>query len=119
MNLAIRSMYGDLGKYAADTFTEDLHKDLKADFILANPPFNLEWEREKVENRQKSPQKRSDLCFFSLIILLFNLFCISLHNNSYLKQNGLQQQTPFHGHHPVLSHDQHGACSGREYGYHR
>lgn len=50
MNLAIRSMYGDLGEYAADTFTEDLHKDLKADFILANPPFNLEWEREKVEN---------------------------------------------------------------------
>lgn len=50
MNLAIRSMYGNLGKYAADTFTEDLHKDLKADFILANPPFNLEWEREKVEN---------------------------------------------------------------------
>lgn len=50
MNLAIRSMYGDLGKYAADTFTEDLHKDLKADFILANPPFNLEWERDKVEN---------------------------------------------------------------------
>ena len=50
MNLAIRSMYGDLGKYAADTFTEDLHKDLKADYILANPPFNLEWERDKVEN---------------------------------------------------------------------
>ena len=50
MNLAIRSMYGDLGKYAADTFTEDLHKDLKADFILANPPFNLEWERDKVED---------------------------------------------------------------------
>ena len=50
MNLAIRSMYGDLGKYAADTFTEDLHKDLKADFVLANPPFNLEWDRDKVEN---------------------------------------------------------------------
>lgn len=50
MNLAIRSMYGDLGKYAADTFTEDLHKDLKADFILANPPFNMEWERDKVED---------------------------------------------------------------------
>ena len=50
MNLAIRSMYGDLGKYAADTFTEDLHKDLKADFILANPPFNQDWERDKVEN---------------------------------------------------------------------
>ena len=50
MNLAIRSMYGDLGKYAADTFTEDLHKDLKADFILANPPFNLEWDRDKIED---------------------------------------------------------------------
>lgn len=50
MNLAIRSMYGNLGKYAADTFTEDLHKDLKADFILANPPFNLEWDRDKVED---------------------------------------------------------------------
>ena len=49
MNLAIRSLNGDLGKYAADTFTEDLHKDLKADYILANPPFNLEWERDKVE----------------------------------------------------------------------
>ena len=53
MNLAIRSMYGDLGKYAADTFTEDLHKDLKADFILANPPFNLEWDRDKVEDNPR------------------------------------------------------------------
>ena len=50
MNLAIRSMYGDLGNYAADTFIEDLHKDLKADFILANPPFNNEWDRDKVED---------------------------------------------------------------------
>ena len=50
MNLAIRSLNGDLGKYAADTFTEDLHKDLKADFILANPPFNLEWDVDKVSN---------------------------------------------------------------------
>ena len=50
MNLAIRLMYGDLGKYAADTFTEDLHKDLKADYILANPPFNLPWDRDKVED---------------------------------------------------------------------
>lgn len=48
MNLAIRSLNGDLGKYAADTFTEDLHKDLKSDFILANPPFNLEWDVDKV-----------------------------------------------------------------------
>ena len=48
MNLAIRSLNGDLGKYAADTFTEDLHKDLKADFVLANPPFNMEWDVDKV-----------------------------------------------------------------------
>lgn len=53
MNLAIRSMYGDLGKYAADTFTEDLHKDLKADFILANPPFNMKWDRDKVEHDRR------------------------------------------------------------------
>lgn len=58
MNLAIRSLNGDLGKYAADTFTEDLHKDLKADFILANPPFNLEWDRDKVE---KDPRWRFGL----------------------------------------------------------
>lgn len=53
MNLAIRSLNGDLGKYAADTFTEDLHKDLKADFILANPPFNLEWDVDKVSKDQR------------------------------------------------------------------
>ncbi len=58
MNLAIRSLNGDLGKYAADTFTEDLHKDLKADYILANPPFNLEWDRDKVE---KDPRWRYGL----------------------------------------------------------
>lgn len=49
MNLAIRSIDGDLGKFAADTFTEDLHKDLKADFVMANPPFNLsDWGQEKL-----------------------------------------------------------------------
>ena len=49
MNLAIRSIDGDLGMFAADTFHEDLHKDLKADFILANPPFNIsDWGQEKL-----------------------------------------------------------------------
>lgn len=49
MNLAIRSIDGDLGKFAADTFHEDLHKNLKADFILANPPFNIsDWGQEKL-----------------------------------------------------------------------
>lgn len=58
MNLAIRSLNGDLGKYAADTFTEDLHKDLKADYVLANPPFNLEWDVDKVS---KDPRWRYGL----------------------------------------------------------
>lgn len=41
MNMAIRGIDADFGPYQADTFHNDLHKTLKADFILANPPFNL------------------------------------------------------------------------------
>jgi type I restriction enzyme M protein len=41
MNLAIRGIEADLGKFNADTFHNDLHSQLKADFILANPPFNF------------------------------------------------------------------------------
>ena len=40
MNLAIRGITCNLGEQAADTFHRDQHPDLKADFILANPPFN-------------------------------------------------------------------------------
>ena len=40
MNLAIRGISANLGDTAADTFSNDQHKDLKADFIMANPPFN-------------------------------------------------------------------------------
>ena len=44
MNLAIRGIAANLGEVSADTFFKDQHPDLKADFILANPPFNLkEW----------------------------------------------------------------------------
>src|SRR5882672_2800496 len=39
MNLAIRGIEGNLGDEPADSFHRDLHKDLKADYILANPPF--------------------------------------------------------------------------------
>jgi type I restriction enzyme M protein len=47
MNLAIRGISGNLGKKAADTFGDDQHKDLKADFIMANPPFNQkDWRAE-------------------------------------------------------------------------
>jgi len=41
MNLAIRGIAGNLGDVPADTFFKDQHPDLKADFIMANPPFNL------------------------------------------------------------------------------
>lgn len=40
MNLAIRGIANNLGELAADTFHNDQHKNLKADFIMANPPFN-------------------------------------------------------------------------------
>jgi len=40
MNLAIRKIDANLGIHNADTFHDDLHKDLRADYILANPPFN-------------------------------------------------------------------------------
>ena len=47
MNLAIRGIEGDLGSHPADTFREDLHPDLKADYILANFPFNVsDWFRK-------------------------------------------------------------------------
>jgi type I restriction enzyme M protein len=41
MNLAIRSISGNLGEVPADSFFKDQHPDLKADYIMANPPFNL------------------------------------------------------------------------------
>ncbi len=49
MNLAIRGIDGDI--QWGDSFLDDKHKDLKADFILANPPFNMEdWGYSKVKN---------------------------------------------------------------------
>lgn len=49
MNLAIRGIEPDLGKYAADTFLDDRHPTLRADFVMANPPFNLSnWGADKL-----------------------------------------------------------------------
>ena len=49
MNMAIRGIDADLGPYQADTFFNDLHPTLKADFIMANPPFNLSgWGQDKL-----------------------------------------------------------------------
>lgn len=50
MNMAIRGIEADFGPYQADTFFNDLHKLLKADFIMANPPFNLSnWGQDKLQ----------------------------------------------------------------------
>ncbi|MBV8871729.1 MAG: type I restriction-modification system subunit M [Metakosakonia sp.] len=47
MNLAIRGLSANLGERPADTFFSDQHPDLKADYILANPPFNLkDWRND-------------------------------------------------------------------------
>jgi len=45
MNMAIRGLDYDFGKEPASTYTNDQHPDLRADFIMANPPFNMkEWD---------------------------------------------------------------------------
>lgn len=51
MNLAIRGIDANLGAENANSFHRDLHKDLKADYILANPPFNdSDWNGELLKN---------------------------------------------------------------------
>lgn len=49
MNLAIRGISANLGEMAENTFMKDQHKDLKADYIMANPPFNQKSWREADE----------------------------------------------------------------------
>ena len=50
MNMAIRGIDFDFGKEPADSFTRDQHPDLRADFVMANPPFNIkEWWDGKLE----------------------------------------------------------------------
>jgi type I restriction enzyme M protein len=51
MNMAIRGIEFDFGKGPADSFTSDQHPDLRADFVMANPPFNMkEWWNARLEN---------------------------------------------------------------------
>lgn len=51
MNLAIRGIDGNLGERDADTFSNDLHKNLRADYILANPPFNIkDWGGDRLKD---------------------------------------------------------------------
>ncbi|WP_288873392.1 class I SAM-dependent DNA methyltransferase [uncultured Microbacterium sp.] len=52
MNLAIHGLTGNLGPRWGDTFARDLHPDLQADFIMANPPFNIkDWARNESDPR--------------------------------------------------------------------
>ena len=51
MNLAIRGIEANLGESDANTFYNDLHTALRADFILANPPFNLkQWNNGALDD---------------------------------------------------------------------
>ncbi|KJF18178.1 class I SAM-dependent DNA methyltransferase [Acidithrix ferrooxidans] len=51
MNLALRGIEADLGDRSADSFTQDLHPDLRADFVIANPPFNdSKWWNAKLSD---------------------------------------------------------------------
>ena len=51
MNLVIRGFDFNIGREAADTFLNDQHPDLRADFVLANPPFNVsDWWHPKLES---------------------------------------------------------------------
>ena len=51
MNLAIRGISADLGKFNADTFYDDCHKNERFDYILANPPFNMkDWGGDRLKD---------------------------------------------------------------------
>jgi type I restriction enzyme M protein len=51
MNLAIRGIEANLGSQPADSFLRNLHPDLKADYILANPPFNVsDWSGKLLQD---------------------------------------------------------------------
>jgi len=54
MNLAIRGIDGNLGKEHADSFHRDLHPDLRADYVLANPPFNdSDWHGDLLKDDKR------------------------------------------------------------------
>ena len=62
MNMAIRGIDFDFGKEPADTFTRDQHPDLRADFVMANPPFNIkEWWDGKLEGDARWNRSEAEL----------------------------------------------------------
>lgn len=54
MNLAIRGIDGNLGEIPEDTFLNDQHPTMRADYVMANPPFNLTpWGADKLKEDQR------------------------------------------------------------------
>lgn len=73
MNLAIRGIDYDMGREYADTFTNDQHPGLKADFVLANPPFNMEWNAKALAKDKRwayglPPAKNANYAWLQHII---------------------------------------------------
>lgn len=59
MNMAIRGIDFNFGGKPANSFTNDLHPDLRADYVMANPPFNMkEWWHGKLENARAGSTAR-------------------------------------------------------------
>jgi len=76
MNMAIRGIEFDFGKGPADSFTADQHPDLRADFVMANPPFNMkEWWNARLENdpRWQFGTPRSNANFAWVQHMLYHL----------------------------------------------
>ena len=75
MNLAIRGFSVDLGKTHGDTFANDQFPDLKFDYIMANPPFNIsDWGGEKYENDVRwkygrPPDRKCKLCMVTTYVV--------------------------------------------------
>ena len=71
MNMAIRGIEFNFGKQHADTFHHNQHPDLQADFIMANPPFNIsDWGGDKLENDQRwrygiPPRNNANFAWFT------------------------------------------------------
>jgi type I restriction enzyme M protein len=72
MNLAIHGLDGNIGPRWDDTFSDDKHPDLKADYVLANPPFNdSDWARNSEDDRWRygtPPQSNANYAWLQHIL---------------------------------------------------
>lgn len=74
MNLAIRGIDANLGDENADTFHNDLHRDMKFDYILANPPFNISnWGGKRLRDDKRwtfgtPPERNANFAWVQHII---------------------------------------------------